>query len=104
MSPNGSAQPEKFSNPIPAGIVKSKAFGGPPGGGFTNPITGASSSVMADAGEYCEQASSVREFSYQENKNRRYRPQMEDTHSIVDKIGGDATYGLFAIFDGHGGR
>ena len=41
--------------------------------------------------------------SYQENKNRKYRPQMEDTHCTVDKIGGDPTCGLFAIFDGHGG-
>lgn len=29
---------------------------------------------------------------------------MEDTHCIVDKIGNDATCGLFCIFDGHGGR
>jgi len=29
---------------------------------------------------------------------------MEDTHCIVDKLAGDATCGLFCIFDGHGGR
>lgn len=29
---------------------------------------------------------------------------MEDTYSIVDKMGGDQTCGLFAIFDGHGGK
>ena len=60
--------------------------------------------MTGDCGEYCDQASSVREYSYQENKNRRFRPQMEDTHCIVDKIGNDATCGLFCIFDGHGGR
>jgi len=37
-----------------------------------NPITGAT--VTGDCGEYCDQASSVREYSYQENKNRRFRP------------------------------
>ena len=59
---------------------------------------------MADAGEYVEFASSVKSYSFQENKNRRFRPQMEDTYCIVDKLGGDNTCGLFAIFDGHGGR
>lgn len=29
---------------------------------------------------------------------------MEDTHCIVDQLGNDKTQGLYAIFDGHGGR
>ena len=71
---------------------------------YANPITGASQQMMADAGEYVSQASSVREYAYNENKNRRFRPQMEDTHCIEDKLGGDPSCGLFCIFDGHGGR
>lgn len=29
---------------------------------------------------------------------------MEDTYAIKDKLGGDAACGVFAVFDGHGGR
>ena len=29
---------------------------------------------------------------------------MEDTHRIVDKCGGDANCGFFAVYDGHGGK
>ena len=29
---------------------------------------------------------------------------MEDTYSIKDRFGGDASCALFAIFDGHGGK
>ena len=46
----------------------------------------------------------MREFAYHEDKNYRFRPTMEDTHALVDKLGGDPSCGLFAIFDGHGGR
>jgi serine/threonine protein phosphatase PrpC len=29
---------------------------------------------------------------------------LNSVHCIVDKIGGDPNCGLFAIFDGHGGK
>ena len=29
---------------------------------------------------------------------------MEDTHCHLDKVGGDPSCGLFAVFDGHGGK
>ena len=29
---------------------------------------------------------------------------MEDTHCHLDKLAGDPTCGLFAVFDGHGGK
>lgn len=91
---------------MPSGIITSAGGLGGFGGSVsnTNPITGASIGSPAEAGEYCNNSTSVREYSYQENKNRRFRPQMEDTHCIVDKLAGDETCGLFAIFDGHGGR
>lgn len=47
---------------------------------------------------------SVKEYAYDEEKNLRFRPYMEDTNSMVDKLGSDPTCGLFAIFDGHGGK
>ena len=49
-------------------------------------------------------ASSVREYAYREEDNKRFRPYMEDTYFAIDKIGGDSSCGAFGIFDGHGGR
>lgn len=47
----------------------------------------------------------MKEYAYQEDRNQRFRPQMEDTRCLVDKIvPSDPSSGLFAIFDGHGGR
>jgi len=46
----------------------------------------------------------VKEYAYDEDKNLRFRPHMEDTNCMVDKVNGDASCGLFAIFDGHGGK
>ena len=46
----------------------------------------------------------MKEYAYFEDKNYKFRPSMEDTHAIKDKLGGDSSCGLFAIFDGHGGR
>ncbi len=51
-----------------------------------------------------EGASSVRSFAYIEETNYCYRPQMEDGYSIMDRFGNDASQGLYAIFDGHGGN
>ena len=70
---------------------------------------------VSETGEHNINASSVREYAYEEDRNLRFRPQMEDSkqelfinsfsvHCIVDKIGGDPNCGLFAIFDGHGGK
>jgi protein phosphatase PTC1 len=33
-----------------------------------------------------------------------FRPYMEDTFSAEDNFGGDSTCGLFAVYDGHGGK
>ena len=70
--------------------------------------------AVKDSGEHNNNASSVREYAYEEERNMKFRPQMEDSkyfiyhlnlaHCIMDKIAGDASCGLFAIFDGHGGR
>jgi serine/threonine protein phosphatase PrpC len=46
----------------------------------------------------------VREYAYSEEKNYRFRPAMEDTHAIRDKLGNDPNCGLFCVFDGHGGK
>lgn len=42
--------------------------------------------------------SPYKEYFYTEDQNKDYRETMEDFHSI------DPTLGMFAIFDGHGGR
>lgn len=39
-----------------------------------------------------------------EDKNLKYRPYMEDTHFVVDKLAGDPSCGAFGVFDGHGGK
>lgn len=57
-----------------------------------------------EGSEHNIEASSVKEYCYAEDKNQRFRPQMEDTHCILDKAGGDPTCGFFGLFDGHGGR
>ena len=57
-----------------------------------------------DVGFHVPNASSVLEYGYSEDKNRQFRPDMEDTYCHVDKLANDPNCGLFAIFDGHGGR
>jgi len=46
----------------------------------------------------------VREYAYTEDKNRQFRPDMEDTCCHMDKLGGDDSCGFFGVFDGHGGK
>lgn len=48
--------------------------------------------------------SSVQRVSLAEAMNSRYRASMEDAHVVVDEFGGDPDTGLFAVYDGHGGR
>lgn len=65
---------------------------------------GAQSSAMDETTEFNSNPSSVHSYAYAEDRNMRFRPHMEDTHCIVDKMGGDNSCGLFAVFDGHGGK
>ena len=62
------------------------------------------SSFATDVGWHVPAASSVAEYGYSEVKNRQFRPDMEDTHCHVDKLAGQNDCGLFAVFDGHGGK
>ena len=55
-------------------------------------------------GFHVQVASSVKEYAYTEDKNRQFRPEMEDTHMHQDKVAGDETCGIFGVFDGHGGK
>ena len=94
----------------------------------------ASNWTPQDSSKHCNTCTSVQEYAYAEDRNQRFRPQMEDSkyssfwlirqrgrkyfsfflkrclfillaHCIVDKvIPSDPSTGLFAIFDGHGGR
>ena len=68
---------------------------------------------MQEVGEYEKAGSSVREYAYSEDKNYKFRPQMEDSKNtfnkvlayiIKDKMANDPNCGFFAVFDGHGGR
>jgi hypothetical protein len=62
---------------------------------------------------------SVKDFAISCDQNRQYRHTMEvlfpffrypfikylkDEHVLIDKFGGDAYQGFFAIYDGHGGQ
>ena len=53
---------------------------------------------------HVKNASSVKEYAYVEDKNRKFRNEMEDTFCHKDILGRDENCGMFAIFDGHGGR
>jgi len=52
---------------------------------------------------YEKNVSCVKEFSYKEDPNPRFRAGMEDMARTIDKFNGNPNMGLFAIFDGHGG-
>ena len=43
-------------------------------------------------------------FSYQEDKNLKYRQSMEDTGVTIPNLTNDCKTSLFGIFDGHGGN
>lgn len=58
----------------------------------------------SEVGFHCATAKSVKEYAYSEDTNRQFRPQMEDTFCHGDGFAGDETCGLFAVFDGHGGK
>ena len=96
MGANTAAQPQggAFFNNGMAGMA---GFG--PG-----PMSMAAGAGTPDTGEFNSNPSSVHSYAYAEDRNQRFRPHMEDTYCIVDKVGGDPSCGLFAIFDGHGGK
>lgn len=76
-------------------------------GGLGGASAGQSTGTAAfaqDVGFHIDTAYSVKEYAYTEDKNRQFRPDMEDTQCHMDKVGGDANTGLFAVFDGHGGK
>lgn len=70
--------------------------------------------LVSEVGVHEKMASSVKEYAYTEEKNFRYRPTMEDSkHNIIlnsiaycikDAVANDPSCGIFAVFDGHGGR
>lgn len=46
---------------------------------------------------------SVKEYSYSEDKNPRFRNTMEDFGKIIDNYMNDKSKGFFSLYDGHGG-
>lgn len=46
-------------------------------GGFG--ATATQAKMFGDAGEYSNTCTSVKEYAYAENRNQRFRPQMEDS-------------------------
>jgi serine/threonine protein phosphatase PrpC len=46
---------------------------------------------------------SVKEYSYCEEKNGKFRDTMEDFAKIIDKYMNDPNKGFFSLYDGHGG-
>jgi serine/threonine protein phosphatase PrpC len=47
---------------------------------------------------------SVKDIGFCEEQNRRHRRTMEDGHCMIDGFRGRDDEGLYAIYDGHGGR
>jgi len=98
------------NNPSYSGATNEPAssFGGFGLGTAAKPTANAPASGGAgfaqEVGFHIENCSSVKEYAYTEDKNRQFRPQMEDTCCHKDKLCNDQTCGLFAVFDGHGGR
>ena len=45
----------------------------------------------------------IKSFSYQEDKNLKYRQSMEDTGVMIPDLTSNYKINLFCIFDGHGG-
>ena len=91
-----SSQPAK-SQPAVAGIG---GMGQAPSvGGFGDVISGAE-----EVGMHVTTSKSVKEYAYTEEKNRQFRPQMEDTYCIQDVVAGDQSCGFFGVFVGHGGK
>lgn len=87
--------------------VATSSQGGPrqrPGGLGGSSSAQQASSFAQDVGFHIDPAFSVKEYAYTEDKNRQFRPDMEDTHCHKDQLAGDASTGLFAVFDGHGGK
>lgn len=76
-------------------------FGGSGGSGN---IGGNNGSGAMEVGFHIKNPSSVKEYAYTEDKNRQFRPDMEDTCCHQDKLNNDPTCGLFGVFDGHGGK
>ncbi|KAL9648959.1 hypothetical protein ABK040_008339 [Willaertia magna] len=48
--------------------------------------------------------SSIQDIGFAEDMNPRHRRTMEDGHCMLDKFRGKEGEGLYAIYDGHGGR
>ena len=62
------------------------------------------SNTVDEVGFHQPHASSVKEYAYTEDKNYKFRPQMEDVSAHKDRVNNDASCGLFCVFDGHGGK
>ncbi|KAJ5071916.1 hypothetical protein M0811_09815 [Anaeramoeba ignava] len=54
--------------------------------------------------QYLPNLSSVNSVGVTTEPNIKFRTTMEDEHVIIDKFGGEADWGFFAIYDGHGGN
>jgi len=47
---------------------------------------------------------SIKDFGLKADRNSRHRRTMEDTHTHVDGFCGNANWGYFGVYDGHGGK
>eukprot|EP01117_Protostelium_nocturnum_P003211 TRINITY_DN1415_c0_g1_i1.p1 TRINITY_DN1415_c0_g1~~TRINITY_DN1415_c0_g1_i1.p1 ORF type:complete len:290 (-),score=97.12 TRINITY_DN1415_c0_g1_i1:212-1081(-) len=49
-------------------------------------------------------ATSVADYGMCSDQNSRYRRRMEDAHFLQDGFNNDPSSGIFAVYDGHGGK
>ena len=51
--------------------------------GFGSSIFGDTGTIVQDTGKHFTNCTSVKEYAYEEDKNYRYRPQMEDSKQFL---------------------
>ena len=57
-----------------------------------------------EIGYHVQNSTAVKEYGFFDDKNGKFRVEMEDTSCHRENFGGDRSCGLYAVFDGHGGR
>ena len=104
MISSGTAAGASGTDSKAGGSSKSKVGTGSSSAKLRIPLGGTSKYVASTVESLPAACTSVRLVSAAEAMNAAYRSTMEDAFVVVDAFGGDEKTGLFAVYDGHGGR